>query len=343
MPPASPQLDLSIIVPVGERFDEIRELYAEYKRGIVTLSMSHEFIFVLDGPRHEAASGLRKLIEEGEQIVAISLTRPYGESTALMAGFERARGRVILTLPAYHQIQAAGIPKLVEAVRGCDMACGHRFPRTGTLFERLRRWGFHRLLRMVSRHKLRDLGCSARAMRRQVLEEITLYGDQHRFLPLLAYRQGFRVIEVDVPQSKRDDFRGVYAPGEYAHRLLDIFTLFFLVRFTKKPLRFFGTFGAALFAIGSVLIGYLVCDRLFFHEPLADRPGLLLSSLFVVLGLQLIALGLLGELIIFTHAREMKDYQVEEVIHFEPGARTPASATADKSLSPAHPSALQLR
>jgi hypothetical protein len=153
-------------------------------------------------------------------------------------------------------------------------------------------------------------------MKRQVLEEISLYGDQHRLLAALADRQGFRVLEVDVRQSPQDRFKGGYRTREYAHRFLDVFAVFFLVRFTKKPLRFFGMIGAITLAIGSALILYMVTGRLFFDEALANRPALLLSSLLVVLGLQLFALGLLGELIIFTHAGGMKDYQVDRVIEY---------------------------
>ena len=137
---------------------------------------------------------------------------------------------------------------------------------------------------------------------------------------MLAGRQGFRIVEVDVAQSPLDRYDGGYPAREYAHRVLDIFTVFFLVRFTKKPLRFFGMVGASTFVIGALLVAYLAIDRLVFHHALADRPALLLSSLLVVLGMQLLALGLLGELIIFTHARDIKDYQVDEVIRYPAGS-----------------------
>ena len=154
----------------------------------------------------------------------------------------------------------------------------------------------------------------------RVLEEIVLYGDQHRLLPALAERQGFRTHEVKVRQSPLDRNEKGYSAKEYLHRLLDIFAVFFLVRFTKKPLRFFGMVGASILALGSLVMLYVVVERLFFGVALADRPVLLLSSLMVVLGLQLFALGLLGELIIFTHAGGMKDYQIDRVIEF-PHAR----------------------
>ena len=254
-------------------------------------------------------------------MTVVTLTRSFGEATALMAGFERAAGAFIVTLPAYHQIEGADIGKLVDALQTADVIVARRWPRVGGPFETLRRNAFHGLIASVTGLRFRDLGCGARAMRREVLEEISLYGDQHRFLALLADRQGFRVKEIDVRQSPQDRFDGHYRTREYAHRALDIFTVFFLTRFTKKPLRFFGMVGASTFGVGLVFLLYLVIDRLFFDHALADRPALLLSSLLVVLGLQLFALGLLGELIIFTHAKNIKDYQVDEVIQFrEPQA-----------------------
>jgi hypothetical protein len=185
------------------------------------------------------------------------------------------------------------------------------------------------MIASVTGQAFHDLGCGARAMRRRVLEEISLYGDQHRFLPVLANRQGFRVVEVDLRQSPRDRYDRGYPVRDYVHRVLDIFTVFFLVRFTKKPLRFFGMVGASTFVIGAVLVAWLAIDRLVFLHPLADRPALLLSSLLVVLGMQLFALGLLGELIIFTHARDIKDYQIEAVIRYphEPSMETSVPAT----------------
>lgn len=307
---------VSIIVPVGSRQGDIEALYAEYRAGAEQLRMPYDFIFVLDGPRPAAAAVLRRIVERGDTITVVSLTRAFGEATALQAGFEHARGDIIVTLPAYHQIQGSELPKLVAALESCDLAIGRRWPRAGGWFERLRRGAFHGLLALVTKVQFHDLGCGARAMRRIVLSEITLYGDQHRFLGVLADRQGFRVNEIDVLQSPQDRFSGFYGPREYARGFLDIFSIFFLARFTKRPLRFFGMIGVGMLSIGSLLVLILVAQKLFFGQGLADRPALLLSSLLVVLGMQIFALGLLGELIIFTHARDIKDYQVDRVVHF---------------------------
>jgi glycosyltransferase involved in cell wall biosynthesis len=315
-------VEISVIIPVGERHGDAVELHQAYVAGLAQTGRSYEIIFVLDGPRQEFAAGLETLMRQGVPLTIIKLSRHFGESTALMAGFERAAGEVVLTLPAYFQIQGDQIGVLLGGLDTADVVTGRRWPRAGGGFEVLRRTAFHGLIAWVTGQRYRDLGCRARAMRRRVLEEISLYGDQHYFLGLLADRQGFRVREIDVRQSDKDRFTGHYRGREYAHRALDIFTVFFLVRFTKKPLRFFGMLGASTFGVGAVLVTWLVLDRLIFRHPLADRPALLLSSLLVVLGLQLFALGLLGELIIFTHARGIKDYQVDEVIQFPATAPT---------------------
>lgn len=325
----SPDVDLSVIVPVGDRQSDPASLYAEYKAGLDSLGHGYEIIFVLDGRREEFAAGLRALLDANERFTVISLSRPFGEATAIMAGFEYASGQSILTLPAYHQIEGADVTKLVAALESADVVIGRRWPRTGGPFERMRRAAFHGLLARVTGLKFSDLGCGARALDRRVLEEIQLYGDQHRFLAVLADRQGFRVRETDVRQSPKDRFEGVYKPREYTRGLLDIFTVFFLVRFTKRPLRFFGMVGAATFSIGALVVTWLVIDRLFFAHGLTERPALLLASLLVVLGMQLFAVGLLGELLIFTHARTIKDYQIERVIQFSPHQSAPAMANRE--------------
>jgi glycosyltransferase involved in cell wall biosynthesis len=308
---------ISAIIPVGARHAaDMLALLADYRKGLESLGSPYEVILVLDGPRPELAGDVQRLLSSGEGVSVISLTRRFGEATALVAGFQRAAGSVILTLPAYHQTRGDEIPKLVRALGAADLAIGRRWPRAGSRFETLRRDLFHRLLASIAGQRFHDLGCGARAMRRRVLEEISLYGDQHRFLPVLAARLGFKVLEVELRQSPLDRFDGGYPPREYVRRALDICTVFFLVRFTKKPLRFFGMVGVSTFLLGAALVAWLAVDRLIFQHPLADRPALLLSSLLVVLGMQLFALGLLGELIIFTHARDIKDYQIEEVVRY---------------------------
>ena len=310
----SDKIDITAVIPVGERYDNIRDLYEDYKRGLSNSGRSCEFIFVLDGARPEVLEQLMTLQAQGERLKVIKLSKSFGEATALTAGFDHSTGDIILTLPAYYQVEPSEIPKLLTELEHCDMAISYRWPRAGSQFELMRRNLFHKILKSFTGASYNDLGCGVRAFKRQITKEVTIYGDQHRFLPVLANRVGFKVREVQVSQSPKDCFHGVYRPREYLHRLLDIFTVFFLVRFTKKPLRFFGMIGTVTLGVGAAFLLYLVFERLFMGSPLAARPALLLSSLLVVLGVQILAMGLIGELIIFTHARDLKEYTVDEIV-----------------------------
>ncbi|TCK18192.1 glycosyltransferase involved in cell wall biosynthesis [Thiogranum longum] len=310
----SDKTEISAVIPVTDRYDDIRELYEDYKQGLSELGRSFEFIFVLDGEYPELLEQLKELQQQGDRLKIVKLSKSFGEATALSAGFDHAVGDIILTLPAYYQVEPSEIPRLITELEHCDMVISYRWPRAGSRFEMIRRKLFHKILKSFTGASYNDLGCGVRAFKRQIAQEVTIYGDQHRFLPVLASRVGFKVHEVQVSQSSRDQFHGHYRVREYLHRLLDIFTIFFLVRFTKKPLRFFGMVGTITLSIGAAFLAYLLFDRLFMGVPLAERPALLLSSLLVVLGVQILALGLIGELIIFTHARDMKEYTVEEIV-----------------------------
>lgn len=305
----------SIVIPVGRRIDELGVLVTAYANSFQTAGAPHEIIVVLDGQKDELFHELSGLDLPSSNLKVVQLSREFGESAALSAGAHEARGELVATLPAYYQVDPSEIPKMIAALgQDDDMLIAVRWPRTDSLFERLRRSVFHGLFRVIGRASYRDLGCGVRLMRRAVLTEIPLYGDQHRFLPALASRRGFRIREIELAQSPQDRFRGRYRLREYLHRFLDLLTVFFLVRFTKKPLRFFGTIGFIAAGLGCLFVAILVVQRLFFERPLADRPALLLASLLIVLGVMTFALGLIGELIIFTHAKGMKEYAVRRII-----------------------------
>jgi glycosyltransferase involved in cell wall biosynthesis len=328
MTPSRPAPTLSVIVPVGRRHGDAALVHGEYKAGLEALGQPYELIYVLDGPLPEFEADLRQLNAAGERFTVVGLSRSFGEATAIMAGFGKAVGATILILPAHLQVKGSEIPKLVASLDGIDLVLGRRWPRAGGFFERFRRWAFHGLLARVTHLQYNDLACGAKAFRRQVLEEINIYGDQHRYLAILADRQGFRTRETALEQSPHDRNTTVYGPREYLRSVIDIFTVFFLVRFTKRPLRFFGMVGLTTFGAGVLWTAVLVVQRVAFERALADRPALLLSTLLVVLGLQVFALGLLGELIIFTHARNLKDYQVAEIISFPPQGDVSGGATS---------------
>ena len=308
------KVDVSVIVPVSERFDDVAVLYKEYKEALQATDNSFEFVYVLDGEFPDVLADLISLQASGEQITIIKLAKWFGEATALTAGFEHSSGDMILTLPAYFQIESVDIPKLLTELQNNDMVVARRWPRIDSSVNQFQTRLFHWALGFTG-CTFQDLGCAVRAFKRQVINEVTVYGDQHRFLPVLAERRGFQISEIDVRQSTQDSQRRVYSPGVYIRRLLDFITVFFLVKFTKKPLRFFGLIGSGTLAIGGIMLLVLIIERLFFGEALADRPALLLSSLLIVLGVQVFAIGLIGELIIFTHAKDLKEYTIAEIIN----------------------------
>ncbi|MDH5444148.1 MAG: glycosyltransferase [Gammaproteobacteria bacterium] len=305
---------VSIIVPVTERFDNVTELFQEYKNGLLNIENPTEFIYVLDGDFPEVFSELVKLQETGETIKIVKLAKWFGESIALTAGVEVAAGELILTLPAYYQVKAEHLGKMFESLEGNDMVICRRWPRSDSLFSRVQTRVFHRILKFIDGYLFRDLGCGVRLFKKVVMDEISVYGDQHRFLPILALRQGFKVLEINIPQSEKEKGTRIYGAGVYLRRLIDILSIFFLVKFTKKPLRFFGLIGSATFILGGALLLFLAIERLFYGVPLGDRPLLLLGALLFVLGIQVFATGLIGELIIFTHAKELKEYTIEEIV-----------------------------
>ena len=228
-----------------------------------------------------------------------------------------------MILPAFEQVETAELGRVIEALADADLVTVRRYPRCDSVLRRAQSYVFEALLNHVGTSKFRDPGCTVHALRRAVLEETQLYGEQHGFLPVLAANGGFRVVEIDVPQARRDAARSVQPPGHYVHRLVDVLSVFFLTRFTRRPLRFFGPAGGACMLLGLVGLGIVVVQRLAFSVPLAERPALILSALLVAVGLQVLAIGLIGELIVFIHARSMRQYRVREVI--EAGAEAQRS------------------
>ena len=174
----------------------------------------------------------------------------------------------------------------------------------------------NRLLGWVSNVEVRDAGCNVKGLQ---APRPGRGAAVRQPAPLLraprSHERGFKVKEVDTPQAQADTFRRVYSPGTYLGYLLDFLTVFFLVKFTKRPLRFFGILGSGVFALGSLITLYLIAERLLGGVALANRPALILSSLLIILGIQVLAIGLIGEIIIFTHAREIKEYTIAEIVN----------------------------
>ena len=302
---------ISVVVPVVERADDLVAVYRAFARELDQRSEEYEFLFVFDG-RLSPPVELTTLSRENNRVRIMRFAREFGETAALRLGIEKSQGDLILTLPAYFQVQPAGIGLLLDAVAGgADMAVANRSPRLDSWLNRMQSLAFHRIVGGVSSQRFHDMACGVRAMRRPVAEALPLYGDLHRFIPALALREGYRVEEVAVAQHPEDARPRVYRPGVYLRRLLDIAAFFFLAKFTEKPLRFFGLVGSAFLGMGTLLSVVLLIQRVE-GQGIANRPALLLAVLLLALGVQLIGLGLVGEIIVHLRAPHRRAYRVRE-------------------------------
>jgi hypothetical protein len=301
--------EVSVVVPVNERPEPLPALYEEYAAPLRELG-TFEFIFVLQPWARELAEELAPLIGSGEPIRVLEVGQSVSESSLLKIGAQQASGSLLLTLPAYRRVQADAVPLLIERVEeGVDLATACRSPRKDPWFNRLQNRVFHTLVGSVVGGSFTDLACGVRAMRPEVLRQTALYGDNFRFLPLLARREGYVVVEVGLPQHRADARFRMTSLGVYLRRLIDVLGMFFLLRFTEKPLRFFGLVGAVLSTLGALILLVLLAQRIA-GTGIADRPVLLLGVLLFVLGAQAIALGLVGEIIVHLHAPHRTTYRL---------------------------------
>lgn len=306
-------VELSVIVPVGGRYDEPTVVYRAYRRALRATGRRLEFIYVLDTPNPELAATLRSLAARGEPISVVELAQPFGEALCLNVGVERSSGHLLLMVPPYLQIEPHALPRLVAALDRVDLAAAVRDRREDHVFNRARAWGLAQIAK-VAGPAIRDLGCLVVACRRRVLAELTLQDEHHRFLPLLAQSAGFTVEHLVLPQALTDKRFRPHSPTLYLARVLDLLGIAFLLRFVQRPFRFFGSVGGTM-AVAGLLVGLaLSFERLVLNVPLAERPALLLATILVVLGLQIAAVGLIAEIIIFTRSGRLTTYRVEQIV-----------------------------
>lgn len=302
--------DVSVVIPVAERPESLLDLYLEYSAPLRASGRRVEFVFVVE-PWHRALTRpLAELRERGEPIRVLEMGHGMGETALFNTAASRCRAPIILTIPAYRRIEAASLPLLVDRVeRGADLVVARRWPRKSSWLVRMQQRLLHLMLGRLDDDRIHDIGSGVRAMRSDLLQQLPVYGDFLRFFPLLAIREGFRVEEVPTPQHPQDAVTRLYGPVVYLHRLIDVLGLSFLVRFTEKPLRFFGLVGASLASSGIVVLLVLLAQKLG-GQGIADRPLLLLGVLLFVLGVQVVALGLVGEIIVHLHASRRPSYRL---------------------------------
>lgn len=305
--------EVSVIIPVMNRDDGAEAVWNAYQGVMLTTGRTFEFIYVLDGPHATYAETLERLGGEEAGIRVFSLNRSFGEAACIQEGVRQARSDTLLILPAHLQVVPEAIPSLLEAAESFDVVAGARDRRRDTTMSRWRGHVFN-MFASFAGSKFEDPGCTARVVRRHVFDELHLQSDQHFFLPLLADRLGYSVKQILLEQAEVDRRFRVHRPTDYVTRFMDIVGLAFMTRFMHKPFRFFGTIGAGLLTLGLLCGLYVVAQRNFGQIPLADRPALLLTVLLIVLGIQVGAVGLMAEIVIFTRYRTTPAYRIDRIV-----------------------------
>jgi hypothetical protein len=310
---------ISVLVPVAADARDVGEVHADLLAHLVELGVDFEILYLVS-PRAGSLRDEVRALHHGdpERVRVIEFAQAVSEAAMLTAGFERARSEVLLTVPARFETDLAALPKLLAALRdGADLAvASRRRGATGTS-ARVQSQAFNRLVSWTAGTQFRDVASGTRAFRREVVEEIPVYGDFHRYLPLLADRMGFRVMEIEAEPHGRLRSPAVHPPSIYLWRAIDLLSVIFVARFTRYPLRLFGGMGSLFAAVGGLLLLVLAVQRML-GTPLADRPILVLAVLLVGLGVQAFSIGLLGELVLFLHARSLRDYRIGAVYEGEP-------------------------
>lgn len=305
---------LSAIWICDERGARAELTLARYLDTLTALPAECDMTIVCHGAAAQTISLLQSRLEEsliGGRVVY--LHRACDSSAAIQAGLDASGGEIVVLLPPYVQSDPSGLSRmLAEIEEGADYVASWRTPRVDSRWNSFKSRAFNFITRRLTGVKLHDVNSGMRVMTRQLTEHIPIYGDLDRFWPFFANVQGYKIAEVKTRHLEERVKRGDYRLGVYMRRLLDVLALFFLMKFTRKPLRFFGLIGGTTFLAGATVTATLVAQRLW-GSPLADRPALIFGVLLIVLGIQLFSLGLLGELLIFTHGKAIRDYQVQRV------------------------------
>ena len=310
-PPSAPLV--SIVIAITESEAHPRTVIEGFGRALTASGYPVEFVVVLDGPLRRYDEELRELGHSWTVRTVALEGGGLGESIALSAGVAKASGELVVNAPPYLQIEPDDVVDVVKALEaGADCVATWRDRRVDPWLNQMQSRLFNRVLRLIMDAPFHDLNSGTRGFRRQVLEEVAVYGELYRFLPVMAARQGFRVVEVRVRHREEKGRSGFYGIGVYLRRVLDIVAITFLTRFTQRPLRFFGYLGFAAIALGAPFVAYFLYIRLAEGVPLSDKPGFVLSSILAAFGVQLIGFGLIGEIIIFTQAPNLRDYKIDE-------------------------------
>ena len=294
--PARPRV--SIVIPVYDEAENVEQLHHELTESLRGLG-AYEILFVDDGSRDATPEKLLAIERSDARVRVLRLRRNFGQTAAFSAGFDHARGEVVVTSDGDLQNDPADIPRLVARLEdGYDMVCGWRVERHDDLSRRLPSWVANGLISWATGVLLHDYGCSLKAMRSEVVQGMRLYGEMHRFIPAVASWMGVRVDEMPVNHRPRTRGRSKYGLGRTARVLLDLFTVKFLLSYGTRPAHLFGLMGLGSGLTGFLILAYLSGLKILAGEAIGGRPLLLLGVLLFVTGVLLVCVGLLAELLV---------------------------------------------
>jgi glycosyltransferase involved in cell wall biosynthesis len=312
--PAAPaEVDVSVLVPVKDEEATIQELATRVTTVLDQLGRSFEIVFVDDGSTDGTVKRIREAHAADRRVKLVRLRRNFGKAAALSAGFDQSRGRIIITMDGDLQDDPDEIPRFLETMeeKDLDLVSGWKHQRRDPVSKRLPSLLFNWVTRRIAGVDLHDFNCGFKAYRREVLEQISVYGELHRYIPVLASRRGFTVGEIPVNHHPRRHGVSKYGWDRLYKGLLDLITVLFITRYTRRPLHLFGAFGL-VFLAGGLGINFYLAVLWMGGAYLSNRPLLLLGILLMLLGFQTLTTGLLGEMITFKNFRRPDSYSVKE-------------------------------
>jgi glycosyltransferase involved in cell wall biosynthesis len=310
---------ISVVVPLLNEESSLEELYTEIAAALEPRSEPFEVVFVDDGSTDQSMSVLTRLHDEWTNVVVVHLRRNFGKAAALQAGFREARGDLIVTIDADLQDDPAEIPQLLAKLdEGFDLVSGWKTRRNDPFLRRVFSRIFNWTTGLISGVRLHDVNCGLKAYRAEVVQGMRLYGELHRFIPVLAAYQGYRIAEIPVNHRARQHGRSRYGPERYLRGFFDLLSVTFMGRYRYRPLHLFGGIGMLMGAVGAITLTYLTVTWLW-GNAIGHRPLLTLGVLLVVVGIQFVSLGLLSELITSQHEERLDEQRriaqhVEDVL-----------------------------
>lgn len=321
-PGSEPTPDLSIVVPIYNEVESLPRLVEAIAASLQATHFRYEIICVDDGSQDGTTDLLRQLSQSRTDLRGVILRRNYGQTAAMAAGFYHAQGDIIVTLDGDLQNDPSDIPMLVAKLQeGYDLVSGWRKNRQDAALTRLLPSKMaNALIGWVTGVKLHDYGCSLKAYRAELVMDMNLYGELHRFLPALAFIEGARITEVPVKHHARQFGSSKYGLGRTFRVVMDLFTIAFMKKFLTRPMHVFGLFGLGSLLLGLLLGGYLTFLKLGLGQSIGDRPLLILAVVLFLTGVQLFSLGLLAELSMRTYheSQGRPIYRVREVVSATP-------------------------